>query len=41
MINYECKYYMLRKRYSIEKIDDFNFINLIELVKVRKLLGVK
>lgn len=32
---------MLRKRYSIEKIDDFNFINLIELVKVRKLLGVK
>lgn len=32
---------MLRKRYNVEKIDDFNFINLIELVKVRKLLGVK
>lgn len=32
---------MLRKRYSIEKTDDFNLINSTELVKARKSSGAK
>lgn len=34
-------YHMLRKRYSIEKTDDFNLINSTELVKARKSSGAK